>query len=318
MSSGATIGTVDTAGTFAESCGVVTMTASADTTGIWQNISTTGAATSVDSPTLSNEYVYGSYVDEPLALINSGGTYFYADNRVYSPAAMTDVWGAVVERYRYDSYGNRTVMLADDSAPKTSGLVGNQRGFIGYYGDAESELYYARARMYSPVLGRFVSRDPWRERSFDPSNVSNAEVPNRVIPTNRNSVRIKGRQAQRQNMSQPIADALQYQNLIFGPSALDGYQDSTNLYFASFIPGSIDSTGMHTMLDCFGTWLNDINSCKKVRGGINRAKCYLGAELKRRICEETSEEQLWIDFFGVVVIGACTAPEVIIPALVAQ
>jgi RHS repeat-associated protein len=103
---------------------------------------------------------YGAYVDEPLALINSGGTYFYADNRVYSPAAMTDSSGTVQERYTYDSYGNRTVMLADDSAPKTSGFVGNQRGFTGYYADAESGLYYARAIMYSPVLGRFIGRDP--------------------------------------------------------------------------------------------------------------------------------------------------------------
>jgi RHS repeat-associated protein len=216
MSSGATIGTVDTAGTFAESCGVFIMTASADTTGIWENISTIGAVTSVDSPTLSNEYVYGSYVDEPLALINSGGTYFYADNRVYSPAAMTDVWGAVVERYRYDSYGNRTVMLADDSAPKTSMFVGNQRGFTGYYADAESGLYYARARMYSPALGRFLSRDMFGDKGLlihpisDPPN-------NRVVDLQR--------------------DAWQ---------TIGGNIDGMNLYAAYFVPNSVDSRGLET------------------------------------------------------------------------
>jgi RHS repeat-associated protein len=180
MSPGAAIGTVDTVGAFAESCGVVTMTASADTTGIWQNISTTGAVTSVDSPMLSNEYVYGSYVDEPLALINSGGTYFYADNRVYSPAAMTDVWGAVVERYRYDSYGNRTIFAADDSTLRSASAVGNQRGFTGYYADAESGFYYVKARMYSSVLGRFISRDPIKYRGGGMGLYSAYFVPGRL------------------------------------------------------------------------------------------------------------------------------------------
>jgi len=136
--------------------------ATADTTGVFENITTTGNITSVDSPTLSNEYVYGSYIDEPIALINSGGTFFYADNRVYSPAALTDVWGAVVERYRYDSYGNRTIFESDDSTVRASSLYGNQRGFTGYYLDNESGLYYARERMYSSTLGRFIERDPWR------------------------------------------------------------------------------------------------------------------------------------------------------------
>jgi len=103
--------------------------------------------------------VEGSYIDEPLALINGSNTYFYADNRVYSPAALTDVWGAVVERYRYDSYGNRTIFASDDSTVRTVSSYGNQRGFTGCYADTESGLYYARARMYSPTLGRFIGRD---------------------------------------------------------------------------------------------------------------------------------------------------------------
>ena len=35
-----------------------------------------------------------------------------------------------------------------------------QSGFTGYYLDAETGLYYARFRMFSPTLGRFISRDP--------------------------------------------------------------------------------------------------------------------------------------------------------------
>ena len=40
--------------------------------------------------------------------------------------------------------------------------VNQDRGFTGYRVDGESGLMYARARMYSAKLGRFVSRDPYR------------------------------------------------------------------------------------------------------------------------------------------------------------
>jgi len=72
---------------------------------------------------------------------------------------MTDSVGAVVERCRYDAYGKRTVTNAAGT-PIAASTIGQQRGFTGYYLDAETGLYYARARMYSAGLGRFASRDP--------------------------------------------------------------------------------------------------------------------------------------------------------------
>jgi hypothetical protein len=56
-------------------------------------------------PGLSGQVVYGSYVDEPLAIIaGSGGptnTNYLHTNRVYSVAALTNSSGTIVERYRY-------------------------------------------------------------------------------------------------------------------------------------------------------------------------------------------------------------------------
>jgi len=105
-------------------------------------------------------YVYASYVDEPVMMVSGVGTkHYFHQNHLYSVAAMTSSTGAVVERYRYDAYGKRTVTNAAGT-PIAASTIGQQRGFTGYYLDAETGLYYARARMYSAGLGRFISRDP--------------------------------------------------------------------------------------------------------------------------------------------------------------
>jgi hypothetical protein len=61
--------------------------------------------------------VFGTYVDETLALITGSGgpsnTNYYHDNRVYSVAALTNSSGTVIERYRYDAYGQQVVLAAD-------------------------------------------------------------------------------------------------------------------------------------------------------------------------------------------------------------
>ena len=76
---------------------------------------------------------YASYVDEPLMMVSGAGTkHYFHQNHLYSVSAMTDGSGAVVERYRYDAYGKRTVTNAAGT-PISASTIGQQRGFTGYH-----------------------------------------------------------------------------------------------------------------------------------------------------------------------------------------
>jgi len=124
------------------------------------------------------------YVDEPLALITPTQKYYYHANHLYSVAALTNQAGAVVERYRYDAYGQRTVLASDGIITRAASNYGNQVGFTGRYLDKETGLWYFRARYYSGSLGRFVNRDPMRY--IDGTNLYRAYfTPNYVDPTGR-------------------------------------------------------------------------------------------------------------------------------------
>jgi len=86
---------------------------------------------------------------------------YYHRNTLFSVYALTDGSETVVERYRYDAYGGCSVLDADGSAD-ADGLsdVGNAYAFTGRRLDLESDLMQYRHRYYSPLLGRFIRRDP--------------------------------------------------------------------------------------------------------------------------------------------------------------
>jgi len=109
--------------------------------------------------------IYGSYVDELLAILPASGVVgdrkFVHSNHLYSVAALTDNSGNVVERYRYDAYGQRTVLAADGVTVRAGSSYGNQSGWTGRYHDRETGLIYFRTRYHSTSLGRFLNRQPW-------------------------------------------------------------------------------------------------------------------------------------------------------------
>ncbi|HET6456058.1 MAG TPA: RHS repeat-associated core domain-containing protein, partial [Armatimonadota bacterium] len=111
------------------------------------------------------QYVYGgTYIDEPLIFdkdtdgdgdcTDAGGSsrFFYCQQANFNVVALAESDGDVVEKIKYDPYGEYTFIL--------DGSTGNTLLFQGQRYDAESGLYYFRNRYLSPVLGSFLQRDP--------------------------------------------------------------------------------------------------------------------------------------------------------------
>lgn len=103
--------------------------------------------------------MYGAYIDDPIAMLSGGETYYYAKDRQYSVTAMMDSSGSIIESYEYNAFGIMTITDSSGNVIAES-AVGNTYGFTGRRYDSESGLWHYRNRMYSAELGRFLQRDP--------------------------------------------------------------------------------------------------------------------------------------------------------------
>ncbi|MBI5196646.1 MAG: DUF2778 domain-containing protein [Nitrospirae bacterium] len=101
--------------------------------------------------TITAEYTHGHGIDEPLAMRRSGANYYYHTNGLGSITALTDSTKAVVQSYVYDSFGQII---------SQTGTITNPYTFTGREYDAETGMYYYRARYYDATIGRFISEDP--------------------------------------------------------------------------------------------------------------------------------------------------------------
>ncbi len=77
----------------------------------------------------------------------------------YSVMALASDSGTVVERFKFDAYGQASVLDSSFAARSSSSYDWDFR-YTGRREDLESGLYFFRARFYSAQLGRFISRDP--------------------------------------------------------------------------------------------------------------------------------------------------------------
>jgi RHS repeat-associated protein len=109
--------------------------------------------------TLLRRYVHGDGAgDDPLVWFEGSGVadtarrYLYADERG-SIVAISDSSGTVTNHNAYDEYG-LTDWTSNDIATK-----GRFR-YTGQMWLPELGMYYYKARMYSPTLGRFMQTDP--------------------------------------------------------------------------------------------------------------------------------------------------------------
>jgi len=80
-----------------------------------------------------------------------GQSYLYHTDGLGSITEVTDISGAIIASYTYDSFGK---ILA------RTGSLTNPYTYTAREYDNESGLYYYRARYYDPRIGRFLQPDP--------------------------------------------------------------------------------------------------------------------------------------------------------------
>jgi RHS repeat-associated protein len=99
----------------------------------------------------SSSYIYGPG-GAPIEQIDSSSNAVYLhQDALGSTRLLTDQAGSVAATFSYDAYGNVTA---------SSGTATTPFMFTGQYRDAESGLYYLRARYYDSTTAQFLSRDP--------------------------------------------------------------------------------------------------------------------------------------------------------------
>ena len=102
---------------------------------------------------LLRKFVYGPGIDEPICMLDvadNNAVYYYHFDGLGSVAALSDNSANIVEKYSYDVFGE----------PNRTSDVNNPYFFTGRTYEAETGLYYYRARYYSPEIGRFLQPDP--------------------------------------------------------------------------------------------------------------------------------------------------------------
>jgi RHS repeat-associated protein len=92
----------------------------------------------------------GLDMDEIYTHIGASSTFTRLTDALGSTVALTDDSGAIAAGYSYSVYGQASKTGAADTAFQ----------FTGRENDGGANLYYYRARYYSPGLNRFISEDP--------------------------------------------------------------------------------------------------------------------------------------------------------------
>lgn len=111
---------------------------------------------------VTNRYVYGGHqqlIQEPTPGNVSNDQYLLHGGSVGNITHAMSRTQAVVNQYDYDAFGSRTTVLGGNSI--TFGYTGEQY-------DSETGLLYLRARYYDPMLGRFITVDPYLGRMGEP------------------------------------------------------------------------------------------------------------------------------------------------------
>ena len=101
----------------------------------------------------TTRYFYREGIDDLVARQEPSAAFYYVRDHIENVRRITTTSGAVVTTLDYDPWGK-----APAASPSST------MGFTGREWDAETHLYYFRARYVDPSLGRFLTEDPARDR----------------------------------------------------------------------------------------------------------------------------------------------------------
>jgi RHS repeat-associated protein len=110
---------------------------------------------------------------------STGERLFYHTDHLGGTHVITDITGLRVQLVEYDPWGK---------VVRSEGTADTTHGFTGQFLDPESGLMYYGGRYYDPVLGRFISPDPFVQSLTNPQTLNryayvlNNPV-NRIDPT---------------------------------------------------------------------------------------------------------------------------------------
>lgn len=98
----------------------------------------------------STAYVYAPG-GLPLEQVTGSTVLWLHHDQLGGTRLVTNSSGSSQATYTFDAYGNLTA---------STGTITNPIRFAGEYWDAESGLYYLRARYFDAATGKFLTRDP--------------------------------------------------------------------------------------------------------------------------------------------------------------
>ena len=97
-------------------------------------------------------YSHGPGIDEPLIMEKNAQSFYYHADGLGSITELTNQSATVTQRYTYSSFGKIESQLDSNFVQPFT--------FTSREFDAETGLYYYRARYYDSGSGRFIQEDP--------------------------------------------------------------------------------------------------------------------------------------------------------------